>query len=157
MSKDELIRYLQSHNVFSGLDAEQLGVLADHSEEISVTAGELLFKQEEPAEQFYIVLDGSIEVEVPSIMGPALIVQTLGEDDILGWSWLIPPYKWTFEAKAHKDSELLCFDGKKLLQYCEKHNDFGYALMKQFAALMSERLHAARLKMMDNWAPPGWA
>jgi len=157
LSKDELIQYLESHNVFTGLDAAQLGILADHAEEKSVVAGDLLFKQEEVADHFYIVLDGSIEVEVPSIMGPALVVQTLGADDILGWSWLIPPYKWTFEAKAHKDSKVLVFDGKALLQYCEAHNDFGYALMKRFTALMSERLHAARLKMMDNWAPAGWA
>jgi len=157
LSRDELIEYLQSHKAFSGLASEHIAVLADHAEETTVGAGALLFKQEDPAEHFYILLEGSIEVEVPSIMGPALIVQTLGKDDILGWSWLIPPFKWTFEAKAHKESRVLAFDGKALLQQCEEDNDFGYALMKRFAGLMSERLHAARLKMMDNWAPPGWA
>jgi CRP-like cAMP-binding protein len=157
MGRDELIRYLQSHTIFSGLESEHLGVLADHAQERSAVAGELLFKQDEAAEHFYILLDGTIEVEVPAIMGPALIVQSLGADDILGWSWLIPPYKWAFEAKVRNDSRVLVFDGKALLQHCEEHNDFGYALMKRFTALMSERLHAARLKMMDNWAPAGWA
>ncbi|MBT8429144.1 MAG: cyclic nucleotide-binding domain-containing protein, partial [Gammaproteobacteria bacterium] len=117
----------------------------------------LLFRQEDPAEHFYILIEGSIQVEVPAIMGPALVVQTLGVDEVLGWSWLIPPYKWTFEAKAQSDSQVLVFDGKTLLQFCEKHTDFGYALMKRFTGLMSQRLHAARLKMMDSWAPAGWA
>ena len=157
MSKNELIGYMKSHPVFSGLDTEHLAVLAEHAEEMWVNAGELLFKQDEPAEHFFILLDGAIEVEVPSISGPALVVQSLGKDDILGWSWLIPPYKWTFEAKAQTDSKVLRFDGQSLLQYCEKHSDFGYALMKRFTALMSDRLHAARLKMMENWSPPGWA
>jgi CRP-like cAMP-binding protein len=90
-------------------------------------------------------------------MGPALVVQVLGTDEVLGWSWLIPPYKWTFEALAESDSRVLVFDGKALLQLCESDHHFGYALMKRFTSLMSERLHAARIKMMDSWAPAGWA
>ena len=157
LNKIDLIKYLQSHHAFAGLDPTHAEVLAEHVEEKSYAAGELLFRQDDAAEHFYILLDGAIEVEVPSIQGPALIVQSLGKDDILGWSWLIPPYKWTFEAKARHDARVLVFDGKFLLQYCEEHHHFGYALMKRFASLMSERLNAARLKMMDSWAPAGWA
>ncbi len=157
MSKDDLIKYLQSHTIFSDLQPAHIQVLADYAEEKTFTAGELLFNQEEPAEHFYILIDGAIEVEVPAIAGPNLVVQSLGADDVLGWSWLIPPYKWTFEAKAMSDSKVLIFDGKSLLRYCEKNHHFGYSLMKHFAALMSERLHAARLKMMDSWSPAGWA
>lgn len=157
MSKNELIEYLQSHKVFSDLEPEHIEVLASHADEKLFAAGEMLFRQEDSAESFYIMVDGSIDVGVPSIMGPALVVQTLGKDDILGWSWLIPPYKWTFEAKANRDSTVLVFDGKALLQHCENNTDFGYTLMKRFAGLMSQRLHAARMKMMDSWAPAGWA
>lgn len=157
MSKDELKDYLKTHKVFSDLAPEHIEVLANHVDEKAFAAGEVLFRQDDSAEKFYILIDGSVEVGVPSIMGPALVVQTLGQNDILGWSWLIPPYKWTFEAKADRESKLLIFDGKSLLQYCEQNTDFGYALMKRFAGLMSERLHSARLKMMDSWAPAGWA
>ena len=157
MSKDDLIKYLQSHTIFSDLQPAHIQVLADYAEEKQFAAGELLFNQEEPAEHFYVLIDGAIEVEVPAIAGPNLVVQSLGADDVLGWSWLIPPYRWTFEAKATSDSKVIVFDGKSLLQYCEKNHHFGYSLMKHFAGLMSERLHAARLKMMDSWAPAGWA
>ena len=157
MSQDELVEYLRSHTIFSDLKAAHIKLLAKYAEEKAYAAGELLFSQENAAEHFYILMDGSIEVEVPAIMGPALVVQTLGTDDVLGWSWLIPPYKWTFEAKAARDSKVLVFDGKALLQLCEKDTDFGYALMKRFTGLMSQRLHAARLKMMDSWDPAGWA
>ena len=157
MSQDELIKFLGSHTIFSDLSPAHIESLAKHGKEKAFAAGDLLFRQDEPAEHFYILMDGVIEVEVPSIMGPALLVQTLGADDVLGWSWLIPPYKWTFEAKAKRDSSVLEFDGKALLQACEQDTGFGYALMKRFTGLMSQRLHAARLKMMDSWAPAGWA
>lgn len=157
MSPEEVADYLRSHTIFSDLDPAHTEILAKHVEEQTFAAGDLLFRQMDPAETFYILMDGSIKVEVPSIMGPALVVQTLGADEVLGWSWLMPPYKWTFEAKAESESKVLAFDGKALLQHCEKDNTFGYALMKRFTGLMSQRLHAARMKMMDSWAPPGWA
>lgn len=157
MSKDELVTYLRSNTIFSDLKVQQIKLLAQHAAEKTVPMGELLFKQDDPAKRFYILKSGAVTVEVPSVYGPPLAIQTLGENDVLGWSWLIPPYRWTFQAKTDKDSVLLVFDGKALLKECDKDTAFGYALMKRFAALMSERLHAARQKIMAAWAPAGWA
>jgi CRP/FNR family transcriptional regulator, cyclic AMP receptor protein len=100
---------------------------------------------------------GHISVQVPALIGPVLEIQSLGEDQILGWSWLIPPYRWHFMARADEDSEVLEFDGSAILAHCEEDPNFGYQLLKRFAALMSERLDAARQKMMDQWNPPGFA
>jgi hypothetical protein len=94
---------------------------------------------------------------MPAIMGPALEIQTLGKDQVLGWSWLIALYKWNFQALAIEDSELLKFDGIAILARCEQEPKFGYELLKKFAALMSMRLDAARRKMMDEWNPAGYA
>ena len=157
MTQNEIENYLRSHTIFSNLNPAHIEILVQHAQERSFVVGDMLFRQMDMAEHFYILMDGSIKVQVPAIMGPALVVQTLGASDILGWSWLIPPYKWTFEAKAELDSRVLVFDGKALLQHCETDNKFGYTLMKMFAGLMSERLNAARIKMMDSWSPPGWA
>jgi len=157
LTQNEIENYLRSHTIFSNLNPAHIEILVQHAQERSFVVGDMLFRQMDMAEHFYILMDGSIKVQVPAIMGPALVVQTLGASDILGWSWLIPPYKWTFEAKAELDSRVLVFDGKALLQHCETDNKFGYTLMKMFAGLMSERLNAARIKMMDSWSPPGWA
>lgn len=157
MSKDELVNYLRSHTIFSDLEPAHIEILANHAEEKVFAADDLLFRQGDAAENFYILVDGSIRIYVPSISGPALVVQVLGKDEVLGWSWLIPPYKWTFEARADRDSKVIAFDGKTLMQLCDKDTGFGYALMKRFTGLMSQRLHAARRKMMDSWAPAGWA
>ena len=78
-------------------------------------------------------------------------------DDVVGWSWLIPPYEWDFHARVDKDCEVVEFDGAALLARCEADPKFGYKLLKAFTTLMSRRLHAARRVMMENWVPAGFA
>lgn len=119
--------------------------------------GQILFRQGENADKFYVIRNGSISIQMPAIMGPTLEIQSLGKDKVLGWSWLIAPYKWNFQTRAEEDSELLQFDGNAIRARCEQEPKFGYELLKKFAGLMSERLHAAREKMMDEWNPAGFA
>ena len=117
----------------------------------------MLFRQGKPADKFYLLQSGQVSVQVPALVGPVLEVQRIGDGQILGWSWMIPPYKWNFQARVEADSMFLEFDGRAVLARCEQDSKFGYELLKRFAALMSERLEAARQKMMDEWNPPGFA
>ncbi|MDD4887121.1 MAG: cyclic nucleotide-binding domain-containing protein [Thiomonas sp.] len=157
MQTDAVMQDLQAHTILSALNPAQLARLLPHARALQIAAGEVLFQQGQEADAFYIVRTGSVQIGVPAINGPGVAVQTLGAHDVLGWSWLIPPYKWTFEARSLTRTTLLRFDGKAILQECERDPALGYALMKLFAALMSARLQAARLRMMECWAPPGWA
>lgn len=157
MNDDELNAYLKIHPMFSQLAPKHLELLAQHVEEKAFAKQDALFKQGDNADSFFVLLAGEVSVGVPAVAGLPLVVQTLGINEVLGWSWLIPPYKWAFEAEVTQDSRVLVFDGKALRQAAERDNAFGYALMKQFAGLMSERLRAARSKMMESWAPAGWA
>lgn len=157
MTKQSIDNYLPSHAFFSGLDGSFMNFLSNSATETEIKKGEVLFKQGERADKFYLLLDGQISVQVPALVGPSLDIQTLGKDQILGWSWLMPPYRWSFLARAVEDSHLLEFDGNAILAHCEDDPKFGYELFKRFAALMSERLDAARQKMMDQWNPPGFA
>lgn len=157
MHNANLVNYLQTHTILSALQPGYLDRLVAHATEIRLQKDDLLFRQGEPAEQFYVMKAGKMMVGVPAINGPALEVQELGVDDVIGWSWLIAPYKWTFEAKAQEDTTLIAFDGKAILAECEADPAMGFALMKIFASLMSSRLHASRMRMMQSWAPAGWA
>jgi CRP-like cAMP-binding protein len=157
MPASSLIDHLQTRTILAALAPQQLARLGAHASEQRVAAGDLLFRQGDAADRFYLLREGSVRVGVPAINGPALEIQTLGPGEVIGWSWLIPPYQWSFEARAASDASLISFDGKAILQECEQDPALGYALMKIFAALMSQRLHAARLKMMESWAPSGWA
>ncbi|MDH3762934.1 MAG: cyclic nucleotide-binding domain-containing protein [Gammaproteobacteria bacterium] len=157
MSMSSIEDYLSSHAFFSGLSDDFIEFLADCATKMRIKDGEALFKQGERADKFYLLRSGQVSIQVPALMGPTLEIQTLGEDQILGWSWLISPYRWSFQARAIEDSEVIEFDGSAILARCEQDPAFGYELFKRFAALMSERLDAARQKMMDQWDPPGFA
>ena len=157
MRKQLIIEYLSAHEFFSELSEDVLKFLCKCANTREVKKGQILFRQDELADKFYVVRNGHISVQIPAIMGSALEIHALGKDQILGWSWLISPYKWNFQAKAEENSELLEFDGTAILARCEQEPKFGYELLKRFAALMSERLDAARQKMMDEWNPFGFA
>jgi CRP-like cAMP-binding protein len=89
----------------------------------------------------------ALEIVAPQ-RGP-IIVETLGEGDILGWSWLIPPYNWHFDARAVELTRAIALDGKCLRTKCEADHDLGYELLKRFTNIMEQRLEATRLQLLD--------
>jgi CRP-like cAMP-binding protein len=149
--------YLSTQSFFSGLDDSFMKFLSNSAQGVQLKEDQVLFQQGKPADKFYLLRSGQVSIQVPALVGPTLELQVLGEGQILGWSWLIPPYRWNFQARALEDSDLLEFDGSAILAHCEEDPKFGYELFKRFAALMSKRLDAARQKIMDQWDPPGFA
>lgn len=148
---------LSKQRFFLGLPSEVITFLAAHARRDLIQKDEILFSHGEPASHFYLLLSGHISIEIPAIQGPALQVQILSPGDVLGWSWLIPPYVMSFQARAVETTEVLKFDGKSIRERCEQDTAFGYMMIKHFASLMSERMNAARRKVMDTWNPPGFA
>ena len=157
MSSSDPISELRGRGVLAALGETQLRRLLAHARELQVGAGTTLFRQGDAADRFYVLREGAVQVGVPAINGPELEVQSLGPGDVIGWSWLIEPYRWAFDARVTRDARLLAFNGPEIIAECERDPALGYALFKVFAGLMSTRLHAARTRMMESWAPPGWA
>jgi CRP-like cAMP-binding protein len=157
MTNQSPFEYLSAHDFFSGFSDDSLKFMCERSSTCTIHKGQILFHQGENADKFYVIHSGRIAIQMPAIMGPNLEIQTLGSHQVLGWSWLIAPYKWNFQAIAEEDSELLQFDGAALLARCEQEPTFGYELLKKFTVLMSVRLDAARRKMMAEWIPAGFA
>ena len=142
---------------FAGLRPEFIDVLAANAIHRRLEQDNVLFHYGEKADHFYVILAGKVFVEVAALEGPPLPLQSLESGAVLGWSWLIPPYLWTFQARADEDSEVLDFDGEALRARCDANPEFGYELLKRFSGLMSERLNFARRKMMEEWRPSGFA
>ena len=157
MNNQAIAEYLTTHEFFSELSEDTVNFLCESANTLEIKKGQVLFRLGEHADKFYILRNGRISVQIPAVMGPTLEVQTLGTDQILGWSWLISPYQWHFQAKAEEDSKLLEFDGTAILARCEQEPKLGYELLKRFAVLMSERLDVSRQKLMDEWNPAGFA
>lgn len=156
MSNAAIRAAVAEQELFRGLDPEFVEALSAHAVEREFADNELVFRQGAPAETFYLVGDGLIVIEIPAIEGPPLELQRLGRGELLGWSWLIPPYRWNFQARAEGSTRVLVFDGRAIRARCEQDPRLGYAVFKRFAQLMSERLEEARAKMIEQWRPEGF-
>lgn len=151
MPETDIDAILKSHPLFAGLPQPLIDAALETASVTEVGAQHKVFKQDAPAEHMYIVMDGAVEVEVPALMGPPAVIQHLQAGAPLGWSWLLPPYRWHFDCRAVEASRLLTLDGRALREFCESHPEMGYELMKRTASMMQERLEAARKQVMDAY------
>lgn len=153
----KLRKIISKNRFFAGIKDDYLDFLVKNARFASADSGECLFRQGQPARHFYLMLSGEVSVGVPAIQGPVLQLQELEGGQMIGWSWLIDPYRWDFQASVISAAEFVEFNGEAILAHCEDDNAFGYDLFKRFTGLMSERLTSARRKMMDQWDAPGFA
>ena len=134
---------------FQGLPADRLELISGCGENRSFQAGHMLMRAGEPADTFYVIRHGTVALEtfVPQ-RGP-LVIETLDDGDLLGWSWLFPPYRTEFDARAIGVVRTVAFDGACLRGKCDDDPALGYELMKRFAEVLTERLQATRLRLLD--------
>lgn len=157
MADKTIEQYIAEQEFLADLKPEFRAFLAEHARFRDLGPNEVLFRYDTKAEQFHLVTRGKVSIEVAAIEGPPLGLQELGPGAILGWSWLIPPYRWSFQARAEEAGQVIEFDGRAVRERCEESPEFGYEILKRFSALMSERLSSAREQMMEEWSPPGFA
>lgn len=134
---------------FAGLPPSDLEVLAGCGENVHFRSGETIFREGEPAERFYVVRSGRVGLEIHKVGRPAHLVTTLAAGDVLGASWLFPPYQWQFEALALDDTSAVALDAVCLRAKCDADPALGYRLVKRFAGLLVKRLQAARFRLLD--------
>ncbi len=140
--------------VFADLEPAQLELIAGCGANARVGAGEFVFREGEAAERFFLVREGAIALEVVAPGRGPLVIETLGDGELVGWSWLFPPYRWAFDGRAVRASALVAFDGRCLREKCESDHELGYQLMRRFAAAAIERLQATRMQLLDVYANP---
>ena len=152
---ENLRRLLDAHPFFHGLAPEQVEVLVGCASNRVLPAGAMLFTEGAPADQFFLLRAGrvALEVHVPN-RGP-LVFETRDGDGVLGWSWLVPPYRWHFDARVVSEVRFLAFDAVCLRGKMDADPVLGYALMQRFLPLVVERLQATRVRMLDLFAQPG--
>jgi len=116
---------------------------------VTFEAGDFIFRDGAAADRFYLLRHGKVGVEVFVPGSGAVRLETLEDGEVLGWSWLFPPYKAHFDARAVTFVRALSMDGACLRAKCEKDPAFGYDLMKRFAPVLIQRLHATRMQLLD--------
>jgi CRP/FNR family cyclic AMP-dependent transcriptional regulator len=139
---------------FAGLDPADLEFIAGCGVNRVFEAGEHLAHEADPADTFFVIRHGRVALEVAAPGRGGLMIETLGEGAIVGWSWLFPPYRWSFDARALEQTRTVAFDGACLREKCELDKALGYELMQRFAAIMLDRLQATRLQLLDVYGEP---
>ena len=139
---------MKQHLFLSGLDHTQLTLLADCALTSRFRAGEIIFREGEPADRFFLIEKGKVILESDAESGESVIIEAIGAGDVLGWSWMLPPYTWHFTARAVEPTQVFHFAAAILREYCEKNHSLGFELHKRISAVMMKRLQSARKKML---------
>jgi len=142
-------RILHEHCFFKAFPEEQLLTLAGCASNVRFRKGTHIFRQGEPADSFYIVRSGKVAINLATVDRGDITVETLGEHEVIGWSWLFPPYVWHYDALVMEETRAIALDGKCLRSKCEADPAMGYELMKRFSGMIVERLKATQLQMLD--------
>ena len=139
---------LAEHSFLSGLEDRHLDQLVGCASNVRFDAGHFILREGDEADQFYLLRHGKVALEVTAPGRGPIIILTLGEGEVLGWSWLVPPYRWRFDARAVEPTRAVVLDGKCLRTKSEEDHDLGYELLKRFAHIIEKRLAATRMQLL---------
>ncbi len=150
-------RIVLEHPFFAGLPAAFCDLICGCAKNVRFDAGEYLFHEGQPADQFYLLRHGRVALEVTAPGRGAVTFQTIPAGELVGVSWLIPPYRWTYDAKALELVRAVAMDARCLRDKCEADHDLGYDVMKRFLPVIASRLQATRLQVLDVYGHPSRA
>jgi CRP-like cAMP-binding protein len=135
--------------LFESMAPEYLDHIAGCASNVRFKQREQIFKDGDAADFFYLVRHGRVGLDIFVPHRGPVTIETVKEGEVLGWSWLFPPYKRQYDARAIVLTRAVAFDGRCLRTKSEENKEFGYDLMKRFAQVMIDRLHHVRIQMLD--------
>jgi CRP/FNR family cyclic AMP-dependent transcriptional regulator len=138
---------------FKDWRAEHLRTLAGSARQTWFESDELIFRDGDIANRFYLIVAGKVALEASDSHGRVVLLQTVGDTDLLGWSWIFSPYIWQLRARALEPTEAIFFYGTQLRELCEKDHELGYEMFKRVAEVMMQRLHTTRRLLMAQHCP----
>jgi CRP/FNR family transcriptional regulator, cyclic AMP receptor protein len=144
-----LERIIKEHSFFAGMQDVFRELVCGCAKNTHFGAGQYLFHEGEPADWFYLIRHGRVAFQLTAPGRGAMTFQTVAEGELAGVSWLIPPYRWTYDAKAVEDTRAIAINALCLRQKCEADHDLGYEMMKRFMPVLIQRLQATRLQILD--------
>lgn len=148
----DLRNLIGRHPFFNELRRDHILALAGCAMKTEFRAGELIFREGDPANRFFLILKGTVALEARVKGSEPVLVESIGAGDVLGWSWMVEPYVWHFDARAVEPTEAIFFYGTWMRELYEENGSLGYEMMRRVAAVMLQRLQAARGRLLER--PP---
>jgi len=140
---------LGGHPFFAGLGSSVVQLIAGCASNVHFAAGDYIFVEGEAASRFYVIRHGRVALEIHSPTRGPLVIDTMDEGEVLGWSWLVPPYRYFGDARAVTPVSATVLDGTCLRGKCEADAELGYQLLKRVTTVMYQRLQSTRVRLLD--------
>ncbi|MGP6190361.1 MAG: Crp/Fnr family transcriptional regulator [Vulcanimicrobiaceae bacterium] len=154
MSASSIANLLETQGFFAGVPEQVAAALAELTSERKADIDELLFRQGDPADRFFLVKSGLVAIELYAPGRDPIVVEQVYDGDVVGWSWLIPPYRWSFDARAVEPSSLIEIDAATLRERFALDPILGYEVIRRFAPVMARRLSSARERLVECVTEP---
>lgn len=140
---------LGKHPFFAGLGADAMELVAGCAVNVHFAEGDYIFAAGAPASRFYVIRHGRVALDIYSPGRGRLVIDTMDAGEVLGWSWLVPPYQYFADARAVTPVSATALDGACLRGKCEADAELGYQLLKRVTAVMYQRLQSSRIRLLD--------
>ena len=147
-AKEPMRTRVALHPFLAGMNRTQLALLTDCAMPVRFKTAQTIFREGEMANRFYLIESGKVVLESSDGRENSVLIETIGAGDLLGWSWMFPPYTWRFTARAVEPTSAIFFYGTVLREYCERDHSLGYELFKCMAPVMIKRMQSARDKLV---------
>jgi CRP-like cAMP-binding protein len=155
MEKEDLSDIMRQHPFLAGLSFEHMQTLIGCASNVRFADGDTIIHEGQVANKFYLMRTGRVALQMDVPGKTALRIQTVGPGEILGWSWLISPFRWHFSGIVVLETRAIALDGECLRNKCEKDPSFGYEMLKRLSQVMERRLDATRLQLIDLYDMTG--
>jgi CRP-like cAMP-binding protein len=151
---ETLERLLLSHPFLAGLPAEFGHLLIGCTRNMRFAEGEYLFREGGPADTFYLLREGQVALELKVPARDPVVFSTIGTGELVGASWLLPPYRWGFDARATQPTRAFGLDATCLRGKCEDDPRLGYDMMKRVLPVIVQRMIDTRQQLLDVYGVP---
>jgi len=149
VAQKEIRDLLVIHPFFEGMDPAIIDIIAGCGKNVLFQEGEHLAQRDTEADCFFAIRHGTVAVELHVPPAGRVTIHTARAGEIVGWSWIFPPYRWSFDIRATELVRAVHFDALCLKRKCEDDPATGYDLMKRFASILGKRIDATHLQLMD--------
>ncbi|MEV5936182.1 cyclic nucleotide-binding domain-containing protein [Streptomyces sp. NPDC093250] len=137
------------------LPAEHRARLVRTAREVSFPQGARLFEEGGHADRFWVIRTGTVELDMRVPGRRAAVIERLGHNELIGWSWLFSPHVWHLGAEAATPVRAYEFDAPAVLALCQEDPEIGRDLTRWVGNVVAHRLHAARVRLLDLYGPYG--
>ena len=151
MKTFSIAEVLTKHDFFSGLRPEHIDFISGCASIMQFPKGKFMLMAGDPSSHFYLIRSGHAVVEIET-GNQIRVINSPGPDDLVGWSWILPPATWRYDVRVTEDVSAIAFDAECVRKKCDEDFEFGYYVYREILKIVIERLMASRIQMLDMYA-----